>query len=152
MSIAPPHLIKLYVVRSYSKQFRLSEFIETGTHLGETTEWMAREGFDVITIELSGELYSLAKERLKRYANVQLILGDSAQLLPELLSRLNEPACFWLDAHYSGGETAKGKIDTPIMEELKAIINHPIRSHVILIDDVRCLSNLIHLKEAYFLS
>lgn len=105
----PPHLIKLHVVRSYSKQFRLSKFIETGTYLGETAEWMSRAGFDVITIELSSELHRWAKERLRRYANLELILGDSAQLLPELLSRLNEPACFWLDAHYSGGKTAKGK-------------------------------------------
>ena len=46
-------------------------------------------------------------------------------------------ALFWLDGHYSGGETAKGDADSPLREELEAIGRHPIKTHVIPIDDVR---------------
>src|SRR5262249_16050226 len=42
---------------------------------------------------------------------------------------------FWLDGHYSGGDTAKGGRETPIMEEIQAILAHPVRDHIILIDD-----------------
>ncbi len=42
---------------------------------------------------------------------------------------------FWLDGHFVGEGTAKGKLNTPIVNELKAILNHKIKSHVILIDD-----------------
>jgi len=42
---------------------------------------------------------------------------------------------FWLDAHYSGGKTARGKIDTPIMKELEAIFKYSKYDHVLLIDD-----------------
>ena len=35
------------------------------------------------------------------------------------------------------GITAKADIDTPIVEELKAVFQHPIKNHVILIDDAR---------------
>ena len=42
-----------------------------------------------------------------------------------------------MDAHYSGGITAKGKLDTPILEELHQILNHHVAGHVILIDDAR---------------
>jgi hypothetical protein len=47
---------------------------------------------------------------------------------------------FWLDAHYypnSGGTTAKGELETPIIKELHCILNHPVEGHVILIDDAR---------------
>jgi hypothetical protein len=45
---------------------------------------------------------------------------------------------FWLDGHYSGGITAKGPLDTPIVKELDSILNHSVTGHVILIDDARC--------------
>ncbi len=44
---------------------------------------------------------------------------------------------FWLDAHYSGGDTAHAKdCETPIKEELKTILNDNPK-HIILIDDAR---------------
>ena len=33
--------------------------------------------------------------------------------------------------------TGKGEKDTPVMEELIQIIQHPVKDHVILIDDAR---------------
>ena len=66
-----------------------------------------------------------------------ILEGDSAGALPFILSKLKAPAVFWLDAHASGGETARGAIETPIESELAAILNHPIKTHVILIDDAR---------------
>jgi hypothetical protein len=58
-------------------------------------------------------------------------------LLPAILSRINKPCLFWLDGHYSAGGTAKGEKNTPIMEELTAIHFHPVKNHIILIDDAR---------------
>lgn len=50
---------------------------------------------------------------------------------------LQDRALFWLDGHYSGGHTARGKQDTPIRQELRIIFGHRIKGHVILIDDAR---------------
>lgn len=98
----------------------------------------AKDGFDrLYSIELSNELYERAKKRLSRYKQVTLLHGDSGKVLPALLPSLNEPALFWLDAHYSGGITARADLDSPISAELDAVFNHPIKSHVILIDDAR---------------
>jgi hypothetical protein len=48
---------------------------------------------------------------------------------------------FWLDAHWSGGSTAKGTVDTPIVQELKCVVNHvKADKHIILIDDARCFT------------
>jgi hypothetical protein len=57
------------------------------------------------------------------------------------MKKLDQPALFWLDGHYSSGETAKGDKDTPIYEELKHILNFPGQGHVIVIDDARCFGN-----------
>lgn len=47
------------------------------------------------------------------------------------------PCLFWLDGHYSGGGTAQAHLDTPIIQELGTIFDHPVSTHVILIDDAR---------------
>src|ERR1700682_2968118 len=49
-----------------------------------------------------------------------------------------QPALFWLDAHWSGRVTARGKDDSPIIPELRAILRSAPSGSVILID-ARCL-------------
>jgi len=66
--------------------------------------------------------------------------GDSTDILPEILVKIEQPCLFWLDAHYSGGVTAKGKKETPILQEIQYILNHHIDRHIILIDDARCFN------------
>jgi hypothetical protein len=63
-----------------------------------------------------------------------VLQGDSTQVLREVLSRIEEPCLFWLDAHYSGKGTALADCETPVWGEL----SHAVKSHVILIDDARC--------------
>lgn len=63
--------------------------------------------------------------------------GDSGLILKGIISSINEPILFWLDAHYSKANTAQGNKDTPIIQELETIISHGVKNHVILIDDAR---------------
>jgi hypothetical protein len=56
--------------------------------------------------------------------------------MASLVPRLQKPALFWLDGHYSGGATAKGDKECPVLEELDAIFRSP-HNHVIYIDDAR---------------
>ncbi len=65
-------------------------------------------------------------------------MENSAEKLREILADLSEPALFWLDGHYSGGDTARGTLDTPILQELDLILQQPDPGHVLLIDDARC--------------
>ena len=57
--------------------------------------------------------------------NVELLHGDSGTELGNVMNKINQPALFWLDGHYSAGVTAKGDKDTPIYEELVCILNAP---------------------------
>jgi hypothetical protein len=133
-----PHPVKMMVIGSYLKQYSLDNFVETGTYLGDTLDHIAKCGVRCTSIELSRELYEAARKRFNGYKNVRLVQGDSGKKLPELLKEINKPVLFWLDGHYSSGITASAENHTPISTELQAILSHPIKQHVILIDDARC--------------
>lgn len=64
-----------------------------------------------------------------------LICGDSAKYLEEVLNEVDEPALIWLDAHAGAQKYARGPEDVPLLTELEIIKNHPIKNHIIAIDD-----------------
>jgi hypothetical protein len=69
---------------------------------------------------------------------VELRLGDCAVMLPTVLAEIQEPAVYWLDAHYSAGITGRGIVDDPILISLGHLAAHPIKDNILLIDDARC--------------
>lgn len=116
--------------------------------------------FDSIySIELSADLFRQSRSRFNRDAKVKLVHGDSAMDLPDIVKSLDDPALFWLDGHYSDGETVRGSNDTPVRDELLALARSPIEGHVILIDDARLfgvdpeypsLADVEHLIDQHF--
>lgn len=77
------------------------------------------------------------KDSVMTYFSNQLSLinADSAQGLRNILPSINEPVCFWLDAHAGAQKYARGVVDVPLLLELEAIKNHTIKNHIIAIDD-----------------
>jgi hypothetical protein len=116
---------------------RYPTFVETGTFMGETSLYAAGLFTTVHTIELSPSLAKRAADRFASVPNVTVHQGDSGEVLRDLLPRIDTPCLFWLDGHYSGGITARGEIDTPILAELEAIAEHAAHPNAILIDDAR---------------
>jgi hypothetical protein len=115
----------------------LTVFFETGTYLGNTV-FGVKDAFEhVYSAELSEDLAALARQRFTRDKHVHIIQGDSALALQNFLLTLDCPALFWLDAHYSAGITAMGKRQTPVYDELVAILTHSVKGHHILVDDVK---------------
>ena len=138
----PPPLFKQKIVKRYANKFSINLFVETGTYMGAMVN-ATRDVFDkVFSIELDDDLYKSAKEMFSKYNHISIMHGDSSKILPSILSKINLPCLFWLDAHYSGGITAKGELETPILLELKHILNSSEFNHVILIDDARCFIGL----------
>jgi hypothetical protein len=108
-------------------------FIETGSFYGESGCFQ-----QLFSIELAPHFVLHCKKRFAAYPNVTILEGDSTHVLPKLLAeRIDAPATFWLDGHYSSGNTVRGMTNSPILAELDSIQNHPIKTHTILIDDVR---------------
>jgi hypothetical protein len=133
----PPQEYKHQIIRIFAQKHNCKIFIETGTYKGETLYTM-KDFFDELhSIELSDLLYKKALGVFRGIPHVSLIHGDSGKQLKLLLKKIKHPALFWLDAHYSGGITVKGKQETPIMSEVKTIFSHNLK-HTILIDDARC--------------
>lgn len=131
----PPHLFKQRILQQYAEQYDLRVFVETGTYYGDMVQAMLSHFDALFSIELSPELHRLASRRFKSHPHVHLILGDSADSLPGVVGNLSQAALFWLDGHYSGGVTARGNKETPILDELGHLLVSSIKNHVIIIDD-----------------
>ena len=116
--------------------FKVRTLIETGTARGETTN-VAKDIFDVHTIEIDSKLYDFCKKRFSKNKNVWLYHGDSSKKLPEILKKIKGVALFWLDGHNSPGMT-QGSVNTPLLQELSLIKQAGIKNAVLLIDDIRC--------------
>lgn len=125
---------KQLLVQRYAETCDCTTLVETGTYLGDMVAAIAPTFMNIISIELSHELYVRAKQRFILTPNVEILYGNSKDILPNVIKTIHNPI-FWLDAHYSEGITARGDKDTPIAEELEIIKDV---AKVILIDDARC--------------
>ena len=137
----PPHIVKQEIVSEYAKRFNISTLVETGTFLGDMIFAQRKKFEKVISIELQPSFYNYAKNRFSKNKNVNLIQGDSGDVL-KMLATQNEfgsPCLFWLDGHYSAGVSVKGVKETPILEELNTILGTK-QNHILLIDDARCFT------------
>ena len=114
----PPIILKKLSLIHCIKRNGYTNFVETGTYLGDTANVMAANGCRVFTIELSQKLYEQALTLFAANDRVTCLQGDSAAVLAEVIERLDAPALFWLDGHYSGGITAGAELESPIMGEL----------------------------------
>ena len=146
-----PQLIKQEAVREYGRRYGIDTLFETGTYMGDMIEAVKKDFKNIYSIELSETLWAKCKNRFSSMSgdtsNIFLFCGDSSVILPVILANSvelvreksgahNLRRLFWLDAHYSGGETAHAALETPIVAELKTILNHN-KEHIILIDDAR---------------
>jgi hypothetical protein len=135
--LPPPAAFKQQLIRDLARRHNIKVLVETGTYGGATIAASLGTFAQLCSIELSADLYAAARRRFALWRKVRLYQGDSARELPKVLSELGEPVLFWLDAHDSGQDTARTDSDTPVVQELQMIARHPVRHHVILIDDAR---------------
>jgi len=152
-------LYNRYIILDYEKKRALilqhtdtsqkhNIFIETGTFLGDTVDLLKNDFNQLISFELSEELATKAQNRFADIPKIKILAGDSGKLLAGVLKEIHEPCLFWLDGHYSSEfwmdnqyiKTAKGEKETPVLEELESILSHPVKNHIILIDDARCFN------------
>jgi hypothetical protein len=114
-------------------------FFETGTYLGDSVELALKVGFSKInSIEIEEYLQKENTIKFQQQINegkVELITGDTILVMEDIIKNLDKPTTFWLDAHVDRGITGVKKC--PLYEELNFIAKSNIKTHTILIDDVR---------------
>ena len=130
-------IYKWKILKKQAEKHNLKTFIETGTAGGGTVRKLEKYFGKLYTIELDPTLYQQGKARSPADSKITFLEGDSGSVLKKLLPDITAPALFWLDAHYSGDGTAKASLETPVIQELQSIFSHPIKKHVIVIDDMR---------------
>ena len=111
-------------------------FVETGTYHAGTTVAMQPAFEQIHTVELSRSLWA---EAVKNHSapNVTFHLGNSVDVFKGLLPQLDQPTMFFLDGHWSCGETARGVIEVPLLEEIY-LINRLLKTPaLVIIDDLR---------------
>jgi hypothetical protein len=114
---------------------KLDVFVEGGTYKGGTAKSMGKKFRKIFTIEKSDIMFEIAKENLKDTNNITLLKGDTREHLDSIITN-NENILFWLDAHWSGGDTYGEEDECPLIEELDIIFKYQ-KNYVILIDDAR---------------
>jgi protein-L-isoaspartate O-methyltransferase len=78
--IPPPHIVKQKVIEEYQNKFAVNVLVETGTFMGEMLYAQRKNFKSIYSIELSNELYKIAKQRLKNYKHINLLRGDSGDV------------------------------------------------------------------------
>lgn len=139
-----------------SKEFLAScinpVFVETGTLTGDGVAKAIDAKFPrVISIELSPKYYNIAHTIFEGTDfPVELVLGDSGEILYDVIKDIDTPITFFLDGHYSNGDTARSHEISPLIKELRQIKQwlSKGKSAIILIDDMRCWSDT-HAKDSY---
>ncbi len=135
-----PHSVKQAAIKNYQEKYKLGVLVETGTYLGDMVQAQKNNFKKIYSIELAEQLFFKAKHKFEKDKNVTILLGDSGEVLNRIIPEINENAIFWLDGHYSGGITAQGSKNCPVLEELNAILDDEKYGHIILIDDARCFN------------
>jgi hypothetical protein len=136
--IRSPHLLKQRTVREYGERYGLRTLIETGTYYGEMISAVKNSFDHIYSVEFDPTLAQRAVRIFAPDPKIQILEGDSQQVLPALLKSLAQPALFWLDAGYygwAGLESNKRRLSV----ELESILRHPVKGHVILMDDAHGL-------------
>lgn len=112
-------------------------FVETGTYDGRTVRQALDCGFEEIySIEIDPNLCSEAMARFRENSKVNILQGDSLEMLVWVMNNLSCPATFWLDAHIQDSAVV-GTVMVPLLQEIALIEPHFIKTHTIMIDDVR---------------
>lgn len=134
-----PNFVKQKLFESHNSKDTI--WVETGTFKGETTQFLAKISKYVYTIEPSEKYFKYANTVLADFSNVNIIYGSSEDCLEETLIEIENSSVvnFWLDGHWSGGETFRGELDTPIELELKIISKYidKFQKVTVLVDDIR---------------
>lgn len=122
-------------------------FVETGTFQGETVEKIINNSnlklSKIISLELSDTFYENCKKKFEKFENISIVKTNSKIGLLNEIEKIDQKITFWLDSHYSCTDNVGYDPETicPVLFELDQIKNHPIKSHTIMVDDIRLMNN-----------
>jgi predicted O-methyltransferase YrrM len=136
--------IRKFDIKNIKEKQNINIFVETGTLYGDGVDYALSSGFDtIISIEINAQLAQAAREKYKNIPQVQIIEGNSAEVIDTICKQIQEPILFWLDAHFPGADAGLcGHLDeadynarVPLEKELESIYNRN-KKDIIICDDL----------------
>jgi hypothetical protein len=136
-------------------QYKNDVFLETGSHHGNTIHKIANNNIfnpkKIISLDLSEVFVKMCEDRFIDNKNIEIYKANSKCELYDIIKYINVPITFWLDSHWSGCENVgcDSEIICPIIYELEQIKCHPIKSHTIMIDDIRLMNGSMNRYDGF---
>lgn len=134
-------------VEYYMSKYTLDHYVETGTGEGTCLLHVLNFPFkQYFSIEIYKQVYDNVLPKFNNNKNCNIILGNSYEVIPTIIDKLNGNVLFFLDAHFPGADfhyetyTSVTDYDTrlPLKKEIEAIVNNrDIKNDVFIIDDLR---------------
>jgi len=133
------------------EQFGLTNYVETGTGIGECLEYALRHPFEnFYSVEIHDVVYKNAKEKFDKLASLygrecEIYHGNSFDTLPKILEELEGGTLFFLDAHFPGadfhfaeyGDTKDYDTRLPLEREVEVITKlRDTSKDVFILDDL----------------
>ena len=124
-----------------AKATHCNVFVESGTFYGQTFGRVIASGvFErCYSVEIQQNLHEQLQKQFPSTAKQQVFLGASYEQFKQSIFPLcaaDDVLFFWLDGHFSAGETGGAEFPCPLIDELQAIATScPTQKVVIAIDD-----------------
>lgn len=112
-------LIQRFDLKQFIEEYKLVNFVETGTFKGGAVSYALNHEFKkILSCEIQATLFSECSERFSKEPRVKLVHKPSPEFLRKHVADLEGNCLFWLDAHFPGAEEGvKGYLDVQDMEE-----------------------------------
>lgn len=139
------HIHQIINVENIINKYNIVNFIETGTGMGETLDYVSNCNFKSIqSCEIERDQYNMLKQKYKD-DRIRLWCGDSTNMLITMLNNTSGPSLIFLDAHFPGtGYVRDSFIQTsdintlPLEDELNILKSYKyLNESVIVVDDLR---------------
>tara|TARA_B100001248_G_C27359774_1_gene445801 strand:- start:681 stop:1463 length:783 start_codon:yes stop_codon:yes gene_type:complete len=118
------------IITNFLKEYKPDEIFETGTLLGNTTEFFGKFDAKVTSVEISELYFLISKIRFIDKKNIKIIKGNSSDVLLNIIPN-NKRIFFYLDAH--------SQSSLPLKKEIHHCLK--FENSVILIDDFKVPKN-----------
>ena len=143
--------LKKHNLQELRHEYDLINYVETGTGEGECLEYAMRFPFEKFySVEIYDQIYDRNVEKFETLSQTYrreciLFHGSSREKLPEIISDLDGPTLFFLDAHFPGADFRYERYDAeenedirvPLKSELEVILkNRDASADVFIIDDL----------------
>ena len=126
------------------KKYKDGIYLETGFNEGRSAFEALTFGFKkVISIEINQKLVESGKKKFRNFIEnnrLEIVAGDSAKLLEEILAKNNDIKVIFLDAH---GGIVPSENDHPLEQELNIVKKYFSRDKLIIIDDYPGIKNYL---------